>query len=49
VITKAKDIPLGSAQQVAPEQMGDSGSDARSAGLESLDNSDHLNVALLPC
>ena len=47
MITKAKDIPLSSEQQAVREQVGDSGSEAQSAGLGSLDNSDHLKTVAL--
>jgi RNA polymerase sigma factor for flagellar operon FliA len=47
VITKANDIPLGSAPQTAPEQAEDSGSDTPSAGRAGLDNGDHLKTVAL--
>jgi RNA polymerase sigma factor for flagellar operon FliA len=47
VITKAEDIPLGSAPQAVREQTGDSGSETGSAGVGSLDHSDHLKTVAL--
>jgi RNA polymerase sigma factor for flagellar operon FliA len=47
VITKVKDIPLSTEQQAVREQAEDSGSGARSAGVGSLDNSDHLKAVAL--
>lgn len=47
MITKAKDIPLSSEPQAVREQVGDSDSGARSTGVGSLDNSDHLKTVAL--
>jgi RNA polymerase sigma factor for flagellar operon FliA len=47
VITKAKDIPPGSAPQTAREQAEDSGSEAPSTGLASPDNGNHLKTVAL--
>ncbi len=44
MITKTKDMVPIHAEQAAGQEAGESGSDMRSAGLESLDNSDHLKT-----
>ncbi len=45
--TGTKDIPLASVPQATPEQAGDAGSGARSVGVGSPDNSDHLKTVAL--
>ena len=47
MIIKSKDTLQNSEQRAAPEQVEDSGSEVRSTGLESLDNSDHLKTVAL--
>ena len=47
MITKTKPISPSSVEQTAGQEAGDSGSDVRSAGPASLDNSDHLKTVAL--